>query len=98
MHASIWNFQGDPDQLEPRLEALIGRIPQGSLLLMLVLRREDGFTVIDTCPDEAAYRRFRASGWMEAQCDELGVDHPTAADYPVQLAVSAVAETATSGR
>jgi hypothetical protein len=98
MHASIWNFQGDPDDLEPRLDALIGRIPQGSLLLTLVLRRDDGFTVVDTCPSEDAYLRFRASGWMEAQCQELGIETPTAVDHPVQLAISAVAEPVRAGR
>ena len=98
MHASIWNFTGNPDDLEPRLEELVGRIPQGSLLLMLVLRREDGFTVVDTCPTEDAYRRFRASGWMEANCRELGITFPQAVDYPVHLAVSAIAETPMAGR
>ena len=60
MHASIWKFSGDPAELIPRYDAMIGEIPRGNMRLHLCLKGDDGIVLVDTCPDRAAFERFVA--------------------------------------
>jgi hypothetical protein len=87
MHASIWTFTGDPDDLAGRIERLLEQVPAANVPLMLVVRRPDGVTLVDTCPSHDAYRRFRASGWLEAALRDAGLPMPAIADHPVHLAI-----------
>jgi hypothetical protein len=87
MHASILTFSGDPDDLAARVERLFEQIPAANVQLMLVVRRPDGVTIIDTCPSHDAYLRFRASGWLETALQSVGLPAPEIVDHPVHLAI-----------
>jgi hypothetical protein len=86
MHASIWTFTGDPDDLVVRIENLVAEAA-ANVRLMVVVRRPDGVTLVDTCPSRDAYERFRASGWLETALHAAGLPMPEIADHPVQLVV-----------
>jgi hypothetical protein len=87
MHASISHFTGDPDDLTRRIDELFLRVPADNVRLLLVVRRDDGITLIDTCPTRDAYERFRASGWLDRTLADVGLPAPTVTDHPVHLAV-----------
>jgi hypothetical protein len=87
MHASILDFAGDPDDLVARIDRLFEQVPAANVQLMLVLRRTDGVTLVDTCPSRDAYVRFRASGWLETALREVGLPEPQITDHPVHLAI-----------
>jgi hypothetical protein len=87
MHASISRFTGDPDDLTRRVDELFMRVPADNVRLLLIVRQDDGITLIDTCPTREAYERFRASRWMERALADVGLPMPTVTDHPVHLAV-----------
>jgi hypothetical protein len=87
MHASILTFTGDPDDLVGRIERLFEQVPAANVQLMLVVRRPDGVTLVDTCPSEEAYLRFRATGWLETALRDVGLPAPEIVDHPVHLAI-----------
>ena len=87
MHASILTFAGDPDDLVVRIDRLFEQIPAANVHLMLVLRRPDGVTLVDTCPSHEAYLRFRTSGWLETALRDVGLPEPQITDHPVHLAI-----------
>jgi hypothetical protein len=87
MHASILHFTGDPDDLARRVDELFARVPADNVRLLLIVRREDGLTMIDTCPTREAYERFRASGWLDQALADVGLPVPAVTDHPVHLAV-----------
>ncbi len=60
MHASIWRFKGDPDDLLRRYDAVVAEIPAANMRLHLCLRADDGIIVVDTCPDRETYEAFVA--------------------------------------
>ncbi len=87
MHASILTFTGDPDDLVANIERLFEQGAAANVKLLLVLRRPDGVTLVDTCPSHEAYLRFRASGWLEDALRDAGLPEPQIADHPVHLAI-----------
>ena len=46
MHASIWRFRGDPDELLDRYDAMVAEIPRENMRLHLCLRDEDGIVMV----------------------------------------------------
>jgi hypothetical protein len=58
MHASVWWFRGDADDLLRRYDAMVAEIPQGSMRLHLCLRASDGMVLVDTCPSRSVYEEF----------------------------------------
>jgi hypothetical protein len=58
MHASIWRFDGDPDELLRRYDSLVSEIPQESMRLHLCLRASDGIVLVDTCPSREVFEEF----------------------------------------
>jgi len=87
MHASISRFTGDPDDLTRRVDELFQHVPADNVRLLLIVRHDDGITMIDTCPNRDAYERFRASGWIERAFADVGLPAPSVTDHPVHLAV-----------
>jgi hypothetical protein len=65
MHASIWHFAGDPDDLLRRYDAMIAEIPTDGMRLHLCLRTDDGIAIVDTCPNREAYLAFAAGPFPE---------------------------------
>jgi hypothetical protein len=87
MHASIWKFNGDPDELARRYDALTAELPTDQFIAHLCLKAPDGLVLVDTCPTREAFEAF-ATG--EAFHDALRRhDMPDPAevrDYPVHVA------------
>ena len=50
MHASIWKFHGDADELLRRYDAMLEEIPRARMRLHVCLRAPDGIVLVDTCP------------------------------------------------
>lgn len=88
MHASIWKFTGDPDELLPRYDALLAEFPTTAMTVHLCLRADDGIVVVDTCPSEAAFRAFSTGAGFRAQLFKHGLPKPDVLDgYPVHAAI-----------
>ncbi|HEY7258493.1 MAG TPA: hypothetical protein VH459_05455 [Gaiellales bacterium] len=87
MHASIWKFAGDPDDLMNRYDAMVAEIPAGNLALHLCLRGDDGIVLVDTCPSEEIFRTFVAGEGFAALRARHGLPEPERLDdYPVHRA------------
>ena len=86
MHASIWKFIGDPDDLLRRYDAIVAEIPPASMRLHLCLRAPDGFMLVDTCPSKEIFDGFVA-GTMGDLRRRHGLPEPELLeDYPVHTA------------
>jgi len=87
VHASIWKFAGDPDDLLARYDAMVAEIPPGNLALHLCLRASDGIVLVDTCPSAEVFRTFVAGEAFAALRARHGLPEPEALDdYPVHRA------------
>ena len=88
MHASIWRFRGDPDELLRAYEAMVADIPASNFALHLCLRDADGIVVVDTCPSREAFQGF-AAGAMRELLRRHDLPEPERVDdYPVHAAFS----------
>ncbi len=86
MHASLWRFNGDPNDLLHRYDAMIAEIPAGNVRLHLCLLAPDGIVVIDTCPSGDAFAAFAAAPFAELR-RRHGLPDPAALeDHPVHRA------------
>jgi hypothetical protein len=87
MHASIWRFSGDPDELLRRYEAMLAEIPPANMRLHLCLRADDGIVLFDTCPSKEVFDDFFAGEGFRALRERHGLPDPTSVeDFPVHLA------------
>ena len=86
MHASIWRFRGDPDELLRRYEAMLAEIPVANMRLHLCLRAGDGIVLVDTCPSREAFEAFAAEGFRVLRQGH-GLPEPAELDdFPVHIA------------
>jgi hypothetical protein len=87
MHAAIWKFAGDPDDLLPRYDAMVAEIPRASMRLHLCLRARDGFLLVDTCPSREVFEEFAASAGFRDLRARHGLPEPERIeDFPVHVA------------
>jgi hypothetical protein len=87
MHASIWRFAGDPEELLRRYDAMIAEIPRASLHLQLCLRAADGIVLVDTCPSREVFEAFSASDEFRGLRERHGLPDPDhLEDFPVHAA------------
>jgi hypothetical protein len=87
MHASIWRFSGDPDDLVARYEAMLAELPPASVQLQLCLRASDGILLVDTCPTREVFEAFAASPEFAALRARHGMPEPDSVeDHPVAAA------------
>jgi hypothetical protein len=87
VHASIWKFDGDPDDLLARYDAMIAEIPQANMKLHLCLRAPDGIVMIDTCPSRDAFEAFANGEAFRALRERHGIPDPSElTDHPVHHA------------
>ena len=86
MHASIWTFEGDPDGLLERYEAMLSDVPTGAMRLHLCLRADDGIVVIDTCPSREAFEAFAAGPFPELRRRHGLPDPAQLDDHPLHAA------------
>jgi hypothetical protein len=87
MHASIWRFAGDPDELVRRYDAMIAEIPPANMRLQLCLRAPDGIVLVDTCPSREVFEAFSASDEFRSLRERHGLPDPDRLeDFPVHAA------------
>ena len=87
MHASIWRFSGDPDELLRRYEAMLADIPPANMRLHLCLRADDGIVLVDTCPSKEAFDGFFAGEGFRSLRERHGLPEPVSVeDFPVSVA------------
>jgi hypothetical protein len=87
MHASIWKFMGDPDDLLRRYDAVVAEIPAHQMRLHLCLRAPDGIVMIDTCASKAVFDAFSAGEGFRALRKRHGLPDPVRLDdFPVHVA------------
>ena len=85
MHASIWKFSGDPDELARRYDAMAAEIPSANMRLHLCLRAPDGFMLVDTCPSKEVFDEFTEG--FRALRERHGLPDPDRLeDFPVHVA------------
>jgi hypothetical protein len=88
MHASISRFQGDPDELLARYDAMLAEVPAANMRLHLCLRGDDGIVVIDTCPSRDVFESFfAADGPFRGLLARHGLPEPEVTDLPVHVAM-----------
>ena len=87
VHASIWKFAGDPDDLLARYDAMIAEIPPGNLTLHVCLRTPGGIVLLDTCPSAEIFRAFAAGEAFADLRARHGLPEPERLDdFPVHRA------------
>lgn len=86
MHASIWTFRGDPDDLLTRYDAMTADIGPENLLIHLCLRTPDGIVVVDACPTREDWEAFIASPQTAALLARHGLPAPEISAHPVHAA------------
>lgn len=87
MHASIWKFSGDSDDLLRRYDAMVAEIPSATMRLHLCLTAPDGIVMVDTCPTREAFEAFAASESFRALRARHGLPDPVHLDdFPVHVA------------
>ena len=89
MHASIWRFTGDPDELLAGYDSLLAEVPLESMRLHLCLRAPDGIVIVDTCPSREAFEGF-VPRFAELR-ERHGLPEPERLDdFPVHRAFGAL--------
>jgi hypothetical protein len=84
MHASIWKFVGNPDELLPRYDAMVAEIPVANLRLHLCLRTADGIVLVDTCPTREVFQAFVHGEGFRSLRARHGFPEPVQVDdFPV---------------
>jgi hypothetical protein len=87
MHASIWRFSGDPEELLAGYEAMLTEIPAANMRLHLCLREDDGIVLVDTCPSKEVFDGFFAGEGFRTLRERHGLPDPILVeDFPVHLA------------
>jgi len=87
MHASIWKFAGDPDELLRRYAAMLEEIPRARMRLHLCLRAADGIVLVDTCPTKEIFESFARGDDFPALRERHGFPEPRKLeDFPVHRA------------
>ena len=87
MHASIWRFAGDPDQLLRSYDAMMAEIPHANMRLHVCLRASDGIVLVDTCPSREVYEAFASSPALRELRERHGLPEPERLeDFPVHQA------------
>jgi hypothetical protein len=86
MHASLWRFRGDPDELLESYQSMLAEIPAENMRLHLCLRASDGIIIIDTCPSREIFEGFVAGAMRELSARHGLPEPERLEDFPVQAA------------
>jgi len=92
MHASIWRFSGDPDELLRRYDAMLAEVPAENMKLHLCLRAPDGIVVVDTCLSRDAFEGY-AEAFRALRARHGLPDPERLEDFPVHVAFAGGAAT-----
>jgi hypothetical protein len=87
MHASIWKFAGDADELLRRYDAMLEEIPRANMRLHVCLGAQDGIVLVDTCPTKEVFESFALGDDFRALRERHGFPEPSKLeDFPVHRA------------
>jgi hypothetical protein len=87
MHASIWRFAGDSDELARRYDAMVAEIPRANMRLHLCLRAANGIVLVDTCPSREVFEAFATGPEFRALRERHGLPEPERLEnFPVHAA------------
>jgi hypothetical protein len=86
MHASLWRFEGDPDELIASYEAMLREIPVENMRLHLCLRAGHGIVIVDTCPSREIFEGFVAGTMHELSRRHDLPEPERLEDFPVHTA------------
>lgn len=86
MHASLWTFTGDPEELAAAYDRAVATLPPEAMRFHACLRAPDGLLVVDTCPDEATF--LAVAPRLRALMAEHGLPEPEVRHMPVHAAVA----------
>jgi hypothetical protein len=87
MHASVWRFVGDPEELVRRYDAMVAEISRANLRLHLCLRAADAIVLVDTCPSREVFEAFSAGDEFRRLRERHGLPGPERLeDFPVHAA------------
>jgi hypothetical protein len=76
MHASIWRFAGDPDELVRRYDAMVAEIPRANMRLHLCLQAAHGIVLVDTCPSREVFEAFSGGDDFRGLRERHGLPDP----------------------
>lgn len=76
MYLAAYHFDGDPDALIAAYHRLMADFPEESILLHAAVRRADGLTVYDACPDVETFRAFSAGPEFREALTAAGLPAP----------------------
>jgi hypothetical protein len=76
MFMGSYRFDGDPDVLLASYDQLMTSFPPDLLLVHVCVRRDDGITIFDSCPDETEFRRFSTSPEFRGALAGAGLPDP----------------------
>jgi hypothetical protein len=89
MHASIWRFAGDPDELMRGYDAVLAELGPENMQLQLCLRAEDGIVLVDICPSREDFEAFSSGDAFRELRRRHGMPDPDGLeDFPVHRLVS----------
>jgi hypothetical protein len=87
VHASIWKFRGDPDELLARYDALMSEAGAAGMQLHVCLRADDGILMVDACPSREAFETFAGSAAFRELRERHGLPEPVSVeDFAVHIA------------
>ena len=86
MHASVWRFTGDTDDLLRRYDAMIAEIPAANMRLHLCMLAPEGIVLVDTCPSEEAFQAFSSAPFPALRAKHGLPDPERIEDFPVHAA------------
>jgi hypothetical protein len=84
VHASVWTFAGDPQELAAAYDRAVATLPADAMRLHACLLAPDGLVVVDTCPDEATFQAVAPR--LRALMAEHGLPEPEVRHMPVHAA------------
>jgi hypothetical protein len=76
MYLGHYAFDGDPTLLEAAYRRLSASIPSENLTLHVVVVRDDGLDIYDSCPDEATFVEFSTSPEFDSLRESSGLPAP----------------------
>ncbi|APA98672.1 hypothetical protein [Nocardia seriolae] len=76
MYLAAYHFDGDPGVLAAAYHRLMAGFPEDAILLHAAVRRPDGFTVYDACPDVETFRSFSTGDEFREMLSAVGLPAP----------------------
>jgi hypothetical protein len=73
MFLGSYEFDGDPAELVPAYDRLMGSFPPDALILHVCTTRAGGLTVFDACPSREVFVGFSTGPDFAAACDAAGL-------------------------